>query len=356
MEVARTKHEIRRLAMPRKLPMKPPIGPRQVTTGVNWAGWKESVEVDARQGIDSSSLGKLVDAWYAGVEQELLKTFGLDNGGDGDDFFGTGLIRNEAMGCSEGRFRDTPDWTGLLGQRLGWTSKALHLTWRHGSALINDHGHEHMQVREAKLDMLRRFGYRACALLKSWEYECRRMLEKAVVGFDSEDMQVKIFHDARGAVRNGLHFLAGLVRGRHRRRPGWERLANGLGSLLIIDARDLMVAIEKVINDLTALRSKCQAREVRTWARMSTLKEAHRCTKPPEETARKTASAFKGYMGEMTAQQAADKGRKEWGRIRNSTDADDSEMSVKSAEALFAVGQREGDKEDLLLSNSEPIK
>ncbi len=167
LEVARTKHENRRLAMPRQLPMKPPIGPRQVKTGVNWAGWKESVEVDARQGIDSSSLGKLVDAWYAGAEQELLETFDLDNDGDGDDFLGIGLIRNEAMGCSEGRFRDTPDWTGLLGQRLGWTSKALHLTWRHGSALINDHGHEHMQVREAKLDMLRRFGYRACALLKS---------------------------------------------------------------------------------------------------------------------------------------------------------------------------------------------
>ncbi len=146
-------------------------------------------------------------------------------------------------------------------------------------------------------------------------------------------------------VKEGLRTLSQLVVRSHRKRAGWEMLANGGGSPLLATAREQMLALEATIAIFSKLRHKHRAREVRKWARTMTLNEAHRSTKSPEDLVRKTASARKGHIGERTSQAAADLDSKEWGKIRQATDDDQSEAIVKAVEGLFALGKREGDQE-----------
>ncbi len=91
----------------------------------------------------------------------------------------------------------------------------------------------------------------------------------------------------------------------------------------------MMTTIEEMIKEFTRIRSRQHAREVRRWATSMTLKVAHKCTKLLDGAARKTASAHKGHMGEMTPQAAADKGSKEWGRIRNASAVDGSDAGCE---------------------------
>ncbi len=355
IEARRCRHEVRRLGMPRKLPMKIPAGPRLQKAGVDWSSWQSCVDAEALDQYDETIMSKMVDDWYAGIEWELLELFDLERDGECDEFLGIGMRRSEVAGCSEGRFRNTPNCWGLLGQRINWVSKALHQVWRIGISFVLDADGSQGDALgiEAKADIIRRFGHRARALHKHWDNECARLYDKFIRWNDGDDKLV--FQSAKEVTAGCLRFLADLVRRKHRKRPGWERLVNCSDSVMIIEARELMQRAQRVVDDIAKLRSRAHTKAVRQWARASTLKEAHRSTKTVESTARKTASANKGHMGEQTAQQAADRGRAEWARIRRSTDTDKSETVIRAVEGLFALGRRENDEDEILLCPMDPM-
>ncbi len=352
----------RRLATPKPLPIHPLIGPRQPKPGVDWRAWEAISAAEQLDEFDEAVITRAAQTWYAGAEQELLERFDLEGAPEGDAYRGLGLVANEIVGNPSRRFQNSSSRLGLLGQRLGWVCKALHIMQLHGRALLDglldgdahdtrrpDSRRAHQTRRETAIGILRGIGYRAKSLYGRWDKDYCRM-----TGYDLSDSglpedQRCAMEDARAAVARGLRSVSWLVVVRRGRPPLLDKLCNGCGDATFDGiGAELQDAATKY-EALSRVRHKIELREVRRWVRAAPLGLTHKITKEAEEVARKTASATKGHVGERTAQIAADMGRAEWGSIRNATDCDESEEIVRAVDALMAVGRRETDLEELLL-------
>ncbi len=118
----------------------------------------------------------------------------------------------------------------------------------------------------------------------------------------------------RATLKKALRLVATTTRPCHRRGaliPDWQR-----GHRL--DRIATFAEMEKEV--VAAIAALCQFRRanelnrLRGWAKNAPLKLAHAATKARETSSRYTASAAKHHQGEMTAQDAADKGLDEWSK------------------------------------------
>ncbi len=207
----------------------------------------------------------------------------------------------------------------------------------------------HHTRREAAIGILRSIGHRAKSLYGRWEKDYCRMTGGDGADSSLPEDQRRAMEDARAAVAKGLRTASWLVVVRRGRPPLLDKLCNGHGDRTFeaIEA-EMQEAVTKY-EALSRIRHKLELREVRRWAKAAPLGLTHKITKEPEDVARKTASATKGHTGERTPQIAADKGRAEWGKIRNATDHDESKEIIRAVDALMAIGRREADLEELLL-------
>ncbi len=352
----------RRLATPKPLPIHPLVGPRQKKTGVDWGAWEAIDAADRLEDFDEAIITRAAQTWYAGAEQELLERFDLECAQEGDAYRGLGLVADEIEGSPSRRFRNSSSRLGLLGQRLGWACKALHLVQFHGRAVLEEfpvgEEHEgrrpgsegvHHTRREAAIGVLRSIGHRARSLYGRWGKDYRQMTGGDGADSSLPEDQRCVMEDARAAAARGLRTVSWLVVVRRGRPPLLDRLCNGRGGETLEGVQTELREVARSYEALSRMRHKVELREVRRWVRAAPLGLTHKVTKEPEDVAKKTASATKGHVGERTPQIAADKGRAEWGKLRNATDHDESEEIIRAVDALMAIGRREADLEELLL-------
>ncbi len=90
-------------------------------------------------------------------------------------------------------------------------------------------------------------------------------------------------------------------------------------------------------------------RACKHWAKTVTIGQAHRATKPLDYITTKTASANKKHRGERTRQGAADAGIREWRGPWRGQDSDGGEDIARAIEAIYEVGRREDEADEVLL-------
>ncbi len=125
---------VRKISLPRTLPVDRPVGPQLPAQHVEWDGWCS----DAKHtfGAGELDLDTAAQQWGAGAEVELFGIFGIHGYDDAHAYCGIGLPRHEVEMAPARTFRHTPDPQGLLGHRLNWTIRQLHFASSHAPALI----------------------------------------------------------------------------------------------------------------------------------------------------------------------------------------------------------------------------
>ncbi len=242
------------------------------------------------------------------------------------------------------RYRHVADRWGLVGQRLNWVSRCLHIVRLHGPRL-----HALDANRMDAYDMITRIAWRAGGLQRRWHEEFRKVTIDMHIEDDKEQRHRNVLFDVRDGVERGFKLLHSLVRGVHRQRPQIHHLLNGDGACYLGKVRDAMTHIETLISSFATIRSNANLRSIRRWARSATLKAAHASTRVAIDQTRKSASADKSHIGERTDQIGADIGCKEWSRTWVATSKDTSDEIMSAIEALVTVGRREHDAEEILL-------
>ncbi len=344
LRASRTPTPTRRLTQPRPLPVHRPLGPSGVKAGVDWSTWRAMDVAENVQPRSLEAVSLALSTWYAGAERELLEIFDLDGGNDGDPFLGIGGATREVMETGGHRFRNVPDRWGLVGQRLTWVSRNLHLVKLHGPGLgiLDDQ-------RTCKWDMLTRIAWRAGGLRRSWPNEFLKTTANGNNEGDEDGKQQAVLIEARDGILKGLNMLFSLVRGAHRNPPQIHYLLNGGGERYLENVGHMMSNLEGIVNRFAAIRSNVNVRSIRRWARAATLRATHAATRIAQSQVRKTASACRDHIGERTEQVGADKGCKEWAATWQATHNDQSADIMQAMEALIAMGRRERDAEEILL-------
>ena len=207
LKVPRHASPASRLALPRSLEVSIPIGPQRPGIVVDWEAWHEVTKLTHHSGQASGAggaeVGHLLKVWYAGAEAELLSRFGHCRTVQEQAYLGIGNLPKIVTTSSRGKFRDSPEWVGILGHRLSWAARALQLMCTCGgiirafgfqveskldlshafclslkSEFLFQHGlgvrrqrnhfvHRHLLTqRPWQWDALRRLGFRAAAILK----------------------------------------------------------------------------------------------------------------------------------------------------------------------------------------------
>ncbi len=337
----RCREECSRFLQPKLLPVHPAVGPRRQRHDViDWSQWEAVKAVAASDDFDDDLMTNAAQSWYAGAEAELLDVFDIDvSDGDGQDFIGMGEKPVIIRGRMGGKYRHSPDEAGLVGHRLAWVTRGIHMLTLH----LGKEGEG--GISDDSIDILRRIGHRAAAFLRTWSTESRRTRNGTAPG-DTEAVE----DEARLAVRRGLKALAALVRPVHRNRPVIEQIIRGSVENLQKQYREMMVQIAEVLSSFTAARRRAETKKLRSWARAAPAKVAHRATKNPTTGMCKTASARKDDRGERTEQRAADAGRAEYRNTWKATDSDRmSEDVLKAMEAMAVVERASGEEEELQL-------
>ncbi len=316
----------RRLVQPKPLEVHRPCGPMPAGIQVTWNNWKPRGHTTDQHmaGTPRNVSNTDVDEWFAGAEAELLTVFGVAGSPDEARFGGIGAPLVEVKGNVGPTRRETPDALGLLGQRLAWAGRGVHLVVRwawqmlppdtgpHEQARDHDqearphphHAHPqpprdlqlHERRRRTIAKLLASYGHRATAFLR----------ESPIIVDDELGAQVK------GTVRRAMQLLASLTRPCHGKAPLLSEWEKGHMDKQIARFVDMEGTIAKAIADLSKARRAKEIKNVRRWANRAPLKVAHAVTKGREVASRHTASACKSHLGEMTAQLAADRGLREW--------------------------------------------
>ncbi len=352
LRVARGTEQISRLVRPKPLPAERPIGPQLPGYKIKWEEWHRLNEYD-REGInDTEQLDHIVMEWYAGAEMELCTVMGVAGRSDEVDYLGMGRPKEFVQSCAAGKYRHTDDQLGLIGHRLAWAARGLHMlinksseVQEFGCQIRTAHGWPRSWGRALHIgiiilrrvlhyplqhdpplpplpphmDYLKRIGHQAAAFAAQQGPSDR-----------PEDME------CTAAIRRAMQLLASLVQSTHGRFPGIERLCLGDVGDIIDRARKLYDELQDEMKKLAERRKSKSTAEVKRWAARAPLAVAHRATKAFEATTVLTASASKKHLGHRTAQRAADGGAVEWGPKWGDQGRDVAEEILEAMEAMEA--------------------
>ncbi len=295
--------EARRLSQPRLHEVARPDAGERSKVEVDWSRWLAEVESNGDEGDDDDDdLAARCEQWYASADLELCAMFGIVDTPEEAHRAGLGLPQREVAAASVSRRRGAPDEGGVLGHRLAWASKGLHLaTLWFGDGAVDDGGrirrHTSPEFRRAQW-LLRGYACRAGAFMK----------EHCVMHPSADDVnEAATLHSALTALAGlaaPLHDLTGSMS---------EPCAQALVFIVRLFFKDLEHRVASASAALQARRRRRTTRVLRMWARAASSKEAHAATKAPEVAAAYSASAEKWHRGERTAQAAADRGIVEWG-------------------------------------------
>ncbi len=323
----------------------------------------------AQGGDIGQQVDRLFQEWHAGAEVELFTKFGVYGTEEEKVHLGIGDMPREVSAPMRGRFRSTPDELGLIGHRLAWAGRNLAFVLRNACVLtafgvlrnqaigktasaqrqksaarersrrIWAKG-EHREGRsrngdadaappsgvERTVDDLCRVGHRAAAFLK----------ERLIDGARAEDQ------DAARVLRQGLSFLASMIRERHGKLPLVDLWCLGDGDNELVMAANLMEQIEEQATALAGRRNSRKIKDVRRWIKTAPLRVAHRATKQIEVVTTFSASAKKDHRGAQNAQRAADEGIEEWGDPWQGRDGpEEGETVLRAMEAMAHVAKHE---------------
>ncbi len=306
----------RRIAQPRPLPVYRPVGPQVPAPKVDWQGWEAASGVINEGTFDECAYSTALNEWYAAAELELHGIFGTFDTPEEARHSGIGAAPRIIEEYAHSRYRDVPDQAGILGQRLAWAARALHLVVKHADAIASGEG----AFREHR-ETLARLGHRACAFAN----------ERLKPAEDIDDREM------RGTLLVGLRRVASLVRSCRGRPPGLQTIAAGGQRRLAQEAAETRDRLQEHLDELLKWRRRKAAREAVRWARAASIGQAHGATRVREAVTRKTASASKGHKGECTAQQGADAGGAEWGTLWGATASDSSSAIMAALDAMECV-------------------
>ncbi len=311
----------RRLRQPRILPVERPTGPHLPGIIIDWAKWA-APDTGASEGQAQDIVSAALDTWYTGAEAELLTHYGLIGHDDESSYVGIGLPPEEVVDTATRRFRDVPNSFGILGHRLEWTCRAVHLANALGHIIYSSaHGRDGSAPPRSvarHTATLSRIGHRACSFAR--------------------DCHARPNDDDGAAfwplVSRGLKLVAELVRSRHGRRPRLCRWKFGFDGNDFEHYQNMLDELEDALNRLARERTRKLRARLRTWAKSLPEHAGHKITKSPDATLSMSASADKAHRGERTPQAAADSGALEWGPIWLSEHFDQAERIMKAIDDL----------------------
>ncbi len=345
MRGARSLGTTRRIARPRILDVHRPHGPMPEGVQIDWSDWdNDDWKADgvARSGGNNSQQcadGKhpaddAVDQWFAAASVELMTVYGKVNTEEEPHYCGIGMPPREVEGTIGPAKAETPCKLGMLGHRLAWSARALRLILRWAAQLEpprrqNEYRHPlplHGDKLQRIIRTLQCYGHRATAMI-------REPMISARDGTTDDDY--------RDTLKRALRLIATVVRSCHRRGPLIPDWSRGLRLDCIVRFAAMEREVADAIAGLCKARRAKELKRLRGWARSAPLKLAHAVTKPRETACRYTASAAKHHQGEMTAQDAADKGLSEWSRPWKASDVDRSGDVLKLVSDAYDIGPEE---------------
>ncbi len=302
-----------RLSSPKPLPVHRPVGPLLPGIAVNWEKWNLDDLLGGN--LDEGDMSKVCETWFAGAECELASALGVSGTDEEACYLGLGEDPRIVKYRGRGRFRDVSSDLGIIGQRLNWIAKSLHLVLIHSSSIAvgND-------LDGARADVLMRIGHRAWALSR-----------------EKWSASVEVDGECRALVRRSLSFLTSIVRTSHGAPPLVARWALGDAEAGSSPRAALAKEVAASHQKLCDKRRGRALKEARAWARRASAAELHRATKPPDQHGRKSASAEKDHRGERTDYEAAVHGAHEWQPLWMATAVDTSDDIMSALEALGKV-------------------
>ncbi len=330
MRAPRSLGVVSRLARPRLLEAAKPERPTRTSYDVDWTEWgQDSDDFNRADGYQEDRLDAKLNEWYASANLELCDIFGMTDTQQEALHTGIGLPPRTVAGTVGPRRAGTCKEGGVLGHRLAWTAKALHLAEMWFPARLHDDDDDrHALPADAEVVrgpawLFRCFARRAGAFLK-----------ERVVRDPSEADAAET-----DALRSALELLAStLVEDELGRAPLDRWIADGAmcsdwGGRVAQAAKDTAGAIAS----LSARRRRNCTKALRAWAAKASVKEAHAATRPADTVTAYSASASKQHRGERTEQMAADRGLREWSEHWLASDqdhgADIADMVTRVAEA-----------------------
>ncbi len=357
---------IRKLSIPRLLPIDRPIGPQLPATTVEWDPWHERARTLGAVDLDAATL-----EWSAGAEIELLGLFGKLAKEDRAKFTGIGMKRKEIAATPSRSFRDVPDAVGIIGHRLNWTIRQLHFVVthgpslvRHGEAMVATFGREGAARRQAgrARDAARRRTSPTSTTGASlgdhlqhrddplpWQYDVAWRVACRAAAFLREVRPLSERPEDAEALREcnaGLRRIAALARASRGWPPLLDRWCRGDAAHNLEAFVDLRDRLERQYHQLVARRTSRRVRDCRRWAQQASLAIAHRVTKVLETTTAFSASASKSHLGAINPQEAADDGIVEWSGPWKAGQQDITDEIMRGVEAVEVMDRLH---EDLVL-------
>ncbi len=318
---ARSLGVARRIAQPKIHSVELPIGPVPAGIGILWDDWLNAdCNHDDHVNIDDGDFNDIVSEWYSGAECELNTRFGHAGNDDEVNYTGLGQESREVECPIGNRRQGTPDDAGIIGHRLNWAARGLHVT-RLWMFERRQRGSD-SATRQRMLRIVESFGHRATAFLR----------EKIIKMPDDE------VSDAIDALRQALQLIASTVRRHHGRPP----LLNVTDDDDLETAHDRFKRMEQTLAEATGhfveRRRAQKLKAARSWARAASIKASHAATKTKDTATAHSASASKDHLGEMTSQQAADRGIEEWSIHWGAESVDQGDGILENIEELLKKG------------------
>ncbi len=291
---------------------------------VDWDSWLCNGDDDDADVNDAA-----VSEWFAGAALELSGVFNIQDTQDEAHYAGIGKEVRVVQSAAGSRRRGAPDDTGLIGHRLSWVARYLHVVimwWRPRGdvALAASDSHP----RGAAQRLIMSAASRAAAFLR----------EDVVRRPSPEDVA-----DA-GVLEAALAALAGVrdlvnSEGNLPHLYGWPRW---VADDMVAAYAELYRYLEREVADassrLASRRRRRVNRATAAWARQAPLKLAHAVTKPSDRSTAYSASASKSHAGEATAQLAADRGIVEWSPFWKASQEDKGDEALRMLDALASGG------------------
>ncbi len=313
----------RRLAQPKVHAVERPQNSASGGLRIDWTNWLQTPN-DGGDGdytdMRDHDFDNLVCEWYSAAECELNSLFGHSERDTEVEYMGMGQEAREVECPIGSRRRGTADDGGLLGHRLSWTARGIHLVirWVYDQTDSGQTNGNHQPMRR----LVRAYGHRAVALLRE-----KHLQEPSISD-----------HPACVTLKKYLRLLGSLVRSQHRLPPlldhGQENRLEDACEAFKQGEQELADTIGKLMEERRARRLKA----VRMWAATASSKASHAATKIKETATAHSASADKHHLGETTAQRAADKGIIEWSTHWDATEQDHGDAILQRVERLIARG------------------